>query len=299
MDKRNVNEINTFHIIPDYFNNLLFLVLRESKVHIIRMTFLLYLAVGAFVGTLSGLFGIGGGIIIVPTLLFIFKEQGFSNEITMFMALGTSLATIVITASASTLRHYNMGNLLIDVTKKLFIPLIVGICAGAYLVNQVKAETLELLFICYLYLISLKMIFYKAKVDEPKETSSLLFNLTGFIIGLKSSILGIGGGTISVPFLTWRGYKMKNAVAVSASIGIPIALFSSFFYIYNGLGKATPEYSLGYIYLPAFFGISIASFLFTKLGAKISTVANQAILKKLFALMLIFIAIKKSMSFFG
>lgn len=261
------------------------------------MTFLLYLAVGAFVGTLSGLFGIGGGIIIVPTLLFIFKEQGFSNEITMFMALGTSLATIVITASASTLRHYNMGNLLIDVTKKLFIPLIVGICAGAYLVNQVKAETLELLFICYLYLISLKMIFYKAKVDEPKETSSLTFSLTGFIIGLKSSILGIGGGTISVPFLTWRGYKMKNAVAVSASIGIPIALFSSFFYIYNGLGKATPEYSLGYIYLPAFFGISIASFLFTKLGAKISTVANQALLKKLFALMLIFIAIKKTINF--
>ncbi|WP_412473682.1 sulfite exporter TauE/SafE family protein [Halobacteriovorax sp. YZS-1-1] len=261
------------------------------------MIFLLYLAVGAFVGTLSGLFGIGGGVIIVPTLLLIFKEQGFSSDITMFMALGTSLATIVVTASSSTLRHYNMGNLLSEVTKKLIPPLIIGICAGAYLVNQVEARTLEGLFITYLYLVSLKMLFYKVKVDEPKETSNFLYAITGFIIGLKSSILGIGGGTISVPFLTWRGYEMKNAVAISASIGIPIALISSVFYIYSGFNKVTPDHSLGYIYLPAFFGISIASFFFAKLGAKISSVANQVLMKKIFAIMLILIAIKKTTSF--
>lgn len=263
------------------------------------MIFLLYLLVGAFVGTLSGLFGIGGGVVIVPILLFLFQKQGFSPDIRMYMALGTSLATIVITASASTLRHYNMGNLLFDITKRFLIPMIIGISAGAYLVNIVEAQTLEFIFICYLYLVSLKMIFYKSKVEEPKDTSTLLFNFTGFIIGLKSSILGIGGGTISVPFLTWRGYQMKNAVAISASLGIPIALFSSSFYVYNGLGKATPDYSLGYIYLPAFFGISIASFFFTKLGAKISSVANQAILKKFFALLLIGIAVKKTLTYLG
>ncbi|RZF22421.1 sulfite exporter TauE/SafE family protein [Halobacteriovorax vibrionivorans] len=261
------------------------------------MIFLLYLAVGAFVGTLSGLFGIGGGVIIVPTLLLIFKEQGFSSDITMFMALGTSLATIVVTAASSTLRHYNMGNLIVEVSKKLIPPILVGICVGAYLVNQVKASTLEALFITYLYLVSLKMILYKVKVDEPKETSKFLYGITGFIIGLKSSILGIGGGTISVPFLTWRGYPMKNAVGTSASIGIPIALTGSAFYIYNGFDKLTPEYSLGYVYLPAFFGISIASFFFTKLGAKISSVANQVLMKKIFAIMLILIAIKKTTSF--
>ncbi|MFG1499683.1 sulfite exporter TauE/SafE family protein [Halobacteriovorax sp. XZX-3] len=263
------------------------------------MIFLLYLLVGAFVGTLSGLFGIGGGVVIVPTLLFLFQKQGFSPDIRMYMALGTSLATIVITAASSTLRHYNMGNLLTDVTKRFILPIVVGISTGAYLVNIVEAQTLELIFICYLYLVSLKMIFYKSKVEEPKETSNMLFNFTGFIIGLKSAILGIGGGTISVPFLTWRGYQMKNAVAISASIGVPIALFSTSFYIYNGLSKPTPQYSLGYVYLPAFLGISIASFFFTKLGARISSVANQSILKKLFALLLIGIALKKTLTYLG
>ncbi len=257
------------------------------------------MAVGAFVGTLSGLFGIGGGIVIVPTLLYIFQEQGFNPKVTMFMALGTSLATIAITAGASTLRHYNMGNLLDEVTKKLLPGLFLGIIGGGLLTKAVEASTLEIVFICYLYLISLKMIFYKSKVEEPKKTSPLLFSITGFLIGFKSSILGIGGGTISVPFMTWRGYQMKNAVAVSASLGVPISLIGSSFYIYNGLEKATPQYSLGYIYLPAFFGICIASFFFTKLGAKISTVANQALLKKFFALMLIGIAVKKSLVYFN
>ena len=263
------------------------------------MIFLIYLIVGAFVGTLSGLFGIGGGVIIVPTLLMLFKEQGFSPDITMYMALGTSLATIVVTASSSTLRHYNMGNLLPEVSKKLVIATVFGIMTGGYLANKIEAQTLEIIFISYLYLVSLKMIFYKVTVEDPKKTSTLIFSITGYIIGLKSSILGIGGGTISVPFLTWRGYKMKNAVAISASLGIPISIVGASIYIFNGLGKVTPDHSLGYVYVPAFVGISMTSFFFTKLGAKISTVANQNLLKKFFAVMLIGIAIKKTIGFFG
>lgn len=263
------------------------------------MNILLYLGVGACVGTLSGLFGIGGGIVIVPTLLFLFQKQGFPPEVKTYMALGTSLATIIITAAASTYRHFNLGNLQFKISKKLLLPIAGGIFIGGCLTTLIDAVTLEMIFTSYLYLISLKMLLYKNHVEDERETSQLLYTLAGGLIGFKSAILGVGGGTLSVPFLTWRGFKMKNAVAISASLGIPIAILGTGVYIYNGLGRPTPEYSLGYVYIPAFLGISTTSFFFTKLGAKISSVANQVLLKKIFAIFLMIMAIEKTVSYFN
>lgn len=257
------------------------------------MIFLLYLLVGIFVGTLSGLFGIGGGVIIVPTLLLIFKAQGLPQDQYVLMAIATSLSTIIITVSASTYRHYKVGNLLVEITKIMIPGVIVGAIVGSLSANFFSPKFLQIFFITYLYAVAIKMILYKTKVGQKKETSNLMYNIVSFIIGFKSGVLGIGGGTISIPFLTWRGFNMRNSVAISASLGLPTAFFSTLIYIYSGFGKDLPEYTFGYIYLPAFFGISLMSFFFTKLGVKISTKADQDKLKKVFAIFLLILATKK------
>lgn len=257
------------------------------------MTYIIYLFLGVFAGTLSGLFGIGGGLVIVPTLLFCFKFLGFSAENAIHMAIGTSLSIIVITASNSVYSHNKRGSIDWKVVKKLLIPLIIGTFLGGLTSSMLSASFLEIAFSIYVVLVSVKM-FLDVKVDKvERETSVLLYSIVGAIIGFKSAILGIGGGTISIPFLSWRGFPMKKAVGVSAALGLPISIVGTASYIISGL-KVTglPEHSLGYIYLPAFIGVILTSAFSAHLGAKLSHKLPQDKMKKGFAVFLSIVAIK-------
>lgn len=257
------------------------------------MTYLIYLLLGVFAGTLSGLFGIGGGLVIVPTLLFCFRFLGFSPDLAIHMAIGTSLSIIVITSSNSVFSHHKRGGIDWKIVRKILIPLIIGTYSGGLISSKLSASLLETIFSVYVVLVSLKM-FLDVKIDKvEKETSIIMYSIVGAIIGFKSAILGIGGGTISIPFLSWRGFSMKKAVGVSAALGLPISIVGSISYIVSGLKVTTlPEQSLGYIYLPAFIGVILTSSFFAHLGAKLSHKLPQDKMRKGFAIFLSIIAVK-------
>ncbi|MFT6604564.1 MAG: putative membrane protein YfcA, partial [Bacteriovoracaceae bacterium] len=193
----------------------------------------------------------------------------------------------------STYGHYLNKNIDWKIVKKFLGPLIIGALAGSFVSKEIAADTLELIFSIYVVLVSIKM-FMDIKVErELKETRTFFYALVGFLIGFKSTILGIGGGTISIPFLSWRGLPMKKAVGVSASLGVPIAIAGTASYIYNGLGiDKLPEFSLGFVYLPALGGVILTSSYFARLGAKISHKLPQQRMKKGFSLFLMIVAIK-------
>lgn len=257
------------------------------------MVFLIYIVLGIFAGLLSGIFGIGGGLIIVPTLLFCFKILNFPPAYSMHMAIGTSLSIILVTVSNSVYGHHLNKNVDWKIIKKILGSIIVGAFLGSFASNELAADTLELIFSIYVVLVAIKM-FTDIKVERPlKITSNFLYSIVGLIIGFKSTILGIGGGTISIPFLTWRGYSMKTAVGVSAALGIPIAVSGVISYIYNGYSNPElPQYSLGYVYLPALVGVVLTSSLFARLGAKLSHKLPQEKMKKGFAFFLMLVALK-------
>ena len=257
------------------------------------MTFIIYIALGIFAGLLSGIFGIGGGLVIVPTLLFCFKFLGFPESYVMHLTIGTSLSIILVTVSNSMYGHHLNKNIDWVVVRKILLPLVFGAVGGSFVSKEIAANTLELIFSLYVVLVSIKM-FMDIKVErELKKTNRIIYSIVGFIIGFKSTILGIGGGTISIPFLTWRGQPMRKAVGISASLGVPIALAGACSYIFTGYGIADlPQYSLGFVYLPAVGGVVLTSSYFARLGAKLSYKLPQDKMKKGFAIFLMIVAIK-------
>lgn len=254
---------------------------------------LIYVLLGIVAGTIAGLFGIGGGLIIVPILHYSFVTLGFPKELVMHMSLGTSLSTIFITGMSSVYSHHKLGSIDWVAFKKLLGGVILGTFIGGRLTGLVSGRSLEILFIVYVSVVAVKTWIDAHLEAHRKSTTSIMFNSVGFIIGFKSALLGIGGGTISIPFLTWRGFPMKQSVGISATLGLPIALVGAASYIYNGYSIPNlPAYSLGYIYLPALIGITSASSFFARLGAKLSHKFPQDKMRKGFAMLLIAIAIK-------
>ncbi|OUR95529.1 hypothetical protein A9Q84_16035 [Halobacteriovorax marinus] len=254
---------------------------------------LICMIIGMIAGTLAGLFGIGGGLILVPSIIICLNIIQVPHQILMHMALGTSLSCILVNSSFSALTHYKKGKIDWKTFNKLIIGIILGVLFGGKIASALSSKTLEMIFASFLSLITLKMWLHLNIEPKPKKIATPIYWLVGLLIGLKSAVLGLGGGTISVPFLTWGGKTMKEAVGVSAFIGIPIALIGSLSYIYNGYGQnLLPEYSLGFVYLPAFLGIIITGPVFAKIGAHFSHSLPQKKLYRLFACFLTIILCK-------
>lgn len=262
-------------------------------------SWLLFISLGIFVGAVSGLFGIGGGVIMVPALLFAVKKLGVSDSYAIFMATRTSLAVILFTSFYSAFNHNKRNPLNKRVLLELAAFVIMGTILGALFVRQIKAETLELILLIYISLIGIKM-WFGFKVDESRKASAPMpINfLVGNIIGIKSAILGIGGGTISIPYLTWRNVPMTQAVGISAALGFIIALTGTVSTLINPENViALPKYTYGYIYFPGVIGILSTSLLFARVGAHYAHKIPQEKLRKVFALLLMALALKEIISF--
>ncbi|NOQ34624.1 MAG: TSUP family transporter [Methylococcaceae bacterium] len=257
--------------------------------------FIASLVLGAVSGLLAGLFGIGGGLVIVPVLVALFSmQQVVASEHTMIVAIATSLATIVFTAISSVLAHHRRGNVLWYKVFRLTPTIIIGAGMGALIADKITGDNLRFIFIAYLLYVAVQMALQiKPSIGEIKENTFVDYS-AGAVIGVVSSILGIGGGTLTVPYLVACKLPMKNAVAVSSACGLPIAIGATVSYIFLGLQQQAtlPEWSLGYIYLPAFFGIVICSVLTAPVGAKLATKLPAAKLKRYFSLMLFIMAAK-------
>tara|TARA_B110000008_G_scaffold62432_1_gene62349 strand:+ start:335 stop:1126 length:792 start_codon:yes stop_codon:yes gene_type:complete len=252
------------------------------------MEIIIFLSVGIFAGTLAGMFGIGGGVIIVPALIASFIYLGFDQVITTHLAIGTSLASIFFTGIASAYSHNQKKG----VVWKIFYPLSSGIAVGAilgaFIAGNISGDSLRYLVGIFLIIVAIQLISSFEIKASKRESHSISSVLSGSGIGMASSIIGIGGGSFTVPYLRYFGYEMKLCIGTAAACGVPIALFGSLGYLYTGWSiENTPSMSLGYIYLPAVIGISATSIFAEKIGVAITHSLSDLVLKILFSLFLI------------
>ena len=258
------------------------------------MIFLLsYLLVGAFAGILAGLLGVGGGIIIVPLLTFLFAAEHLPADYILHLALGTSLASIMFTSISSLKAHHTKGAVNWPVVRRISGGILVGTFCGTWLAAQLSTHFLRIFFVVFLYYVSAQMFFsIKPQASRPLPGPGGMF-AAGGLIGAVSSLVGIGGGSMSVPFLIWCNFSMHNAIGTSAAIGFPIALAGAAGYIINGLPvTGLPPHTLGFVYLPALACISLASVLTAPFGAKLAHSLPVVRLKRIFAVLLIVMGTK-------
>ena len=254
---------------------------------------LLSMLTGVMAGILAGLFGIGGGLVIVPALVAVFKQQHFPTNSIMLMALGTSLATIIFTAWVSARTHHRLGAVLWVSVFRLAPGIALGTGIGAYFAGQLSTQALKWVFCGFLLWVALQMALAIKPGSRQSRHSKWLDGFVGFGIGFMSALVGVGGGTLTVPYLVNGGTPIKNAVATSSACGVPIALVGTVIYVILGW-KATdlPVWSVGYVYLPAFFGVVFFSILTAPLGAKLAHTLPTQKLKRYFSLLLVLVAVK-------
>lgn len=253
--------------------------------------FLSCLALGTIVGFLAGLFGIGGGLIIVPSLVYLLPMAGVTPENLMSVALGTSFSTIVITAFSSAQRHHKLGNVDIQVSKYFIPALMTSVFLAGLVISNLDAKLMSKIFAIMVLYLAARMLFSLKKTPQIKPLTTQSTIIAGGVIGMLSSMAGIAGGAFIVPFLNSRGFEMKRAIGTSSFCGAFLGLSGTISFIVSGWNVEMPDYSLGYVYLPALFGITLTSYFTSKLGANAANVLPVAILKKAFAVMLVAIAI--------
>lgn len=252
-----------------------------------------FLALGAVVGFMAGLLGIGGGGIMVPMLTTIFLAQGIPVEQVVHMALGTSMASIVMTSFASMRAHHKKGAIQWDIVKVMAPGVIIGTFAATFLATYMKSSQLAIFFAIFMAYVSIQMALdKKPKPSQGVVTSQKLFG-AGTFIGVISALVSIGGGSLTVPFLIWQNIDLKKAIASSAAIGFPLSIAGTVGYMINGMMQTGQAgMLLGFVYFPAVILISLVSFFTAPLGAKMAHTLPVSKLKKIFALLLMALSIK-------
>ena len=257
------------------------------------LVFTICLGLGAIVGFLAGLLGIGGDLIIVPSLLFILPWVGVTSSHLTHVAIATSLATIILTSLSSATAHHKRGNVPWHLFKPMLPGIIIGAMVSAFVSEQIPAKDLQQAFSIFVLLMAAQMAFpFKSGTTGKMPALWVLFAcsaLMAFIAGL----MGIGGGVLLVPFLSFCGLQMRNAVGFSSVSGFLIAVSGTLGYIIAGANATDlPEWTLGYVYLPALFGIIISSMMFAPIGVKAASTWPTPVLKKAFSMLLLVIGLK-------
>ncbi len=248
---------------------------------------LLVLAVmGAVAGTLAGLLGIGGGALIVPALMFVFERQGVDPAIRMQLALGTSLATIVFTALASVAAHQRRGAVDWVILRRITPGIVTGGLLGAAVAAWLASRTLQILFVLFLFALAAQYARGTTAASARRRLPGAAgMSAAGAAIGAVSALFGIGGGSLSVPFMTWCSVPVRRAIATSAAIGLPIALSTTAGFIAAGWNDPRlPPWSFSYVLLPAFFGVVAGSVAAAPLGARLAHRLPEKTLRRIFAL---------------
>lgn len=260
-------------------------------------TFVIYSAVGGVAGILAGLLGIGGGLVIVPMLVYVFDISNIPHELTMHLALATSMASIMFTSISSFMAHHRRGAVHWDVVKKIVAGILTGTFLGSCFASSLSTNFLKIFFVIFLYFVATQLLINKKPKGSRELPGRAGMFAVGNIIGAVSSFVGIGGGTLSVPFMLWCNIKVHNAIGTSAAIGLPIAVAGTVGYIYGGWNVAAlPPYSVGYVYLPGLVGIAAASVLTAPLGVKLAHSLPVDKLKRVFSLLLLVVATKMLVS---
>ncbi len=252
-------------------------------------TWLIFALTGAAAGILAGLFGVGGGLIMVPALAFLLPQLGVPTAIVMQVAIGTSLAVIGVTSLSSTRAHHVQGGVRWDVIRALAPGLALGALAGAFVAQALKGRSLEIIVGVGALLIAAQMLRGKTPASADLATAPpavLELFAVGGVIGVLSSLVGIGGGSLTVPYLAARRLAMTQAVGTAAAGGIPIAWGGAAGFAVAGRALTLPGPYLGYISLTAFAGLALFSTLTAPLGARLAHQLPPHRLKQGFAALL-------------
>lgn len=250
------------------------------------MEILLLVAMGGLAGVMAGLLGIGGGALIVPVLMFVFERQGVHPEIRMQLALGTSLATIVFTALSSVAAHQRRGAVDWSIFRRITPGIVAGGLIGAAVASSLASRTLQGLFVVFLFALAAQYARGTTATAAHRALPGVVgFSAAGAVIGALSAFFGIGGGSLTVPFLTWCSVPVKRAIATSAAVGLPIAVSTTFGYVVAGWkDPRLPAWSFSYVSLPAFLGVVVASVAAAPLGARLAHRLPEKTLRRIFAL---------------
>ncbi len=248
---------------------------------------LVYLLAGAAAGFLAGLLGVGGGVVIVPILMFIFTTLHFPALHMMHLAIGTSLASIMFTSLSSLRAHHAHNAVRWDIVRRITPAILAGTLSGTFIASRLPAGFLKGLFILFVLYVATQLLFNLRAKPERDLPGWLGMSCMGGIIGTVSSFVGIGGGALSVPFMSACNIRVHQAIGTSAALGFPIAVAGTAGYALNGMGAAgLPEWCLGYIHLPSLAGMVIASAAIAPYGVRAAHRMPVATLKKIFAIFL-------------
>tara|TARA_E500000081_G_scaffold148931_1_gene175101 strand:- start:19 stop:855 length:837 start_codon:yes stop_codon:yes gene_type:complete len=261
---------------------------------ILNLLFVLGVA-ASVAGFMAGLLGVGGGIVIVPALYYAFTVLDFDILTRMHLSVGTSLAIIIPTSIISTKTHMEYNAVDFKMVKSFGIFILIGVIAGTFLAVSLKTSALVLFFSIFAFMVGLFFIFFREKLlESPKKISNTIKNVSGGIIGLISVPLGIGGGSLMVPFMRTFGYDIRKSIGTAAAIGFLIAISGTIMMIAGGqiMNNVNTPYSIGYINLIGFIVFVPVTMFMARLGAKAVYKIDKRLLSKIFGTFLIIVSIR-------
>jgi uncharacterized membrane protein YfcA len=255
---------------------------------------LVFLALGVFVGFMAGLLGIGGGGILVPVLTTLFIYQGFPMQSVVHIALGTSMACIVVTSFSSLRAHHANGAVIWSLVKTMALTIVAGTFLATFVAAQISSKGLAIFFSLFMAYVASQMFRSKKIQASGRHAGKTELTLVAFVIGAISALVSIGGGSLTVPYLNWRNVDIRKAIGTSAALGFPIAVTGTLGYLVNGIaaGGANPQYTLGFVYLPAVLLVTIPSYFTAPIGARLTQTMPVQVLKKIFGVLLIILSLK-------
>jgi len=249
----------------------------------------------AVAGFMAGLLGVGGGIIMVPALYYAFTILDFDLVTRMHLSVGTSLAIIIPTSIISTKTHMEYNAVDFKMVKSFGIFILVGVIAGTFLAVNLNTPTLILFFSIFAFMVGLFFIFLREKlVENPKPISNIVKNISGIIIGFISVPLGIGGGSLMVPFMRTFGYDIRKSIGTAAAVGFLISVSATITMITGGelIDNVNTPFSIGYINLLGFTVFVPITMIMARLGAKAVYKIDKKLLSKIFGTFLLIVSIR-------
>jgi uncharacterized membrane protein YfcA len=259
------------------------------------VSLLLFLALGAIAGVLAGLLGVGGGLVLVAALAWMLPGIGVPEEAAMHAALASSLASIVLTAAASARAHHGRGSVLWPTVRWMVPGLLLGGWLGSGVAVRIDGDALRWIVAAYCLIAAAQLMFGGARTvaggGEVAAPQGAPMSLAGVFIGAVSAVVGIGGGSMTVPLLVWRGVRPVRAVGTSSACGVAIGLASGVGYALHAPDGALPQFAVGYVYLPAAIGVAAASVLAAPYGMRLAHRLDGGSLKRVFAGFLLAVAV--------
>lgn len=253
--------------------------------------FLWYLLIGAVVGFLAGLLGIGGGLVQVPILVFLFKAQQIPPEHVLHLALGTAMASILFTSASSLRAHHTHDAVNWDIVKRMVPGVIFGVAMATFIASRAPTRYLAIFFTAFVYFAATQLILNIRPSAHRSLPGPVGMFAAGAVVGGISTLVAAGGALLSVPYMTWCNVRMHEAIGTAAAIGFPIAITGSIGYIVGGWeAPGLPSGSLGYIYVSALVWVVLASMLTAPAGARVAHRTPTGRLRKIFAVLLYILA---------